>query len=228
VAAQKFTKKSLKQDSFITSTERALEYLQRNATAVGVGLLVVVVLLVGGSYLSKGRAAARVEASYMLYQGQTLLTQGEYEMAMGPLQDCIEKHGGSEFAKYARLNLVQALIDLGDAEGALARLDEYAADIPVGHPAYKNMQLLRVTALADAGRPGEAADALAPLITDELSDQVYFQRTVRQAEFLQEAGRGQEALALLEGLKSAVAAGDRQVLGDELDNRIEVARILSR
>ena len=48
MAAQKFTKKSLKQDSFITYTERALEYLQRNATAVGVGLLVVVVLLVGG------------------------------------------------------------------------------------------------------------------------------------------------------------------------------------
>ena len=49
MAAQKFTKKDLKQDSFVEYIEKALEFLQRNATVVGVGFLLLVVLLVGGS-----------------------------------------------------------------------------------------------------------------------------------------------------------------------------------
>ena len=122
MAAQKLTKKDLKKkDSFITSTENLLEYVQRNATAVGIVLLAIVVLAVGGSYVRKGQQASRIEASYMLYQGQMLLSEGQFELAMAPLQDCIEKHGGSEFGKYARLSLVQAMLANGEfvAYGAL-------------------------------------------------------------------------------------------------------------
>ena len=48
---------------------------------LGVGLLVVVVLLVGGSYVRKSRSAAEAEASFQFYQGQNMLAQGDYDLA---------------------------------------------------------------------------------------------------------------------------------------------------
>ena len=226
MAAQKFTKKDLKKDSFVTSTEKALEFFQRNATATGIVLLAVVVLLVGGSYVRKGQQAARVEASYMLYQGQMLLGEGQYELAMAPLQDCIDKHGGSEFGKFARLSLVQAMLGNGEAEAALARIEEYSAELSSNHPAGRHLALVRAHALADAGQYAEAADAIAATITDQLPDPDIFERTVRQATWLQKAGRGAEAVTVLETLRDRAAAGDVQIFGNELETRIAAARAL--
>ncbi|MDD5718841.1 MAG: hypothetical protein PHQ53_04060, partial [Candidatus Krumholzibacteria bacterium] len=62
MAAQKFTRKDLKKDSFVESTDRALSFIQQHATAVGAVLLILVVLLVGGSYVRKGQQAAKMEA----------------------------------------------------------------------------------------------------------------------------------------------------------------------
>lgn len=228
MSAQKFTKKELKQDSFVTGTEKALEYLQKNATAVGIVLLVVVVLLVGGTYLKRSRTATAAEASYLLYQGQSLLSQGDYELAMASLQDCIDKHGNSEYGRLARVGMVQAMLGLRDVDGALARIDQYAADVPSGDPAAADLSLLRATALADAGRFAEAAEVLGGLIAVDLPDAVYYDRSVRRAEWLQAAGQHDAALNLLTELKQAVAAGELEIPGADLDNRLEVARALGK
>ena len=226
MAAHKLTKKEIKQDSFITNMEKALEFLQRNATAVGAVLLIIVVLLVGGSYVQKGREASRVEASYMLYQGQMMLAQGEYEIAITPLQDCIDKYSGSEFGKFARVSLVQALLGAGETETALARLDEFMAEIPATHAAGQDLRSIQASAYADAGRFAEAADFQAALITDDLPDAVFYSRSVRRAEWLTKAGNNAAALAIYTDLESALAAGDLTVSGNDLANRMEVARAL--
>jgi len=227
VAAQKLTKKDLKKkDSFITSTENLLEYVQRNATAVGIVLLAIVVLAVGGSYVRKGQQASRIEASYMLYQGQMLLSEGQFELAMAPLQDCIEKHGGSEFGKYARLSLVQAMLANDEPEAALARIDEYSGDVSADHPVARNLAVLRANGLADTGQFAEAADAIAATIDDHLADYEIYTRTVQQATWLQKAGDDAAALSLLENLRDRTAAGEIDNFGRDLDTRIEIARAL--
>ena len=228
MAAQKLTKKDLKQDSFVDWAEKALEFLQANATGVGVALLVLVVVLVGGSYLRKQQSAARTEASYILYQGQMLLGQGDYTLALGPLQECVEQYGGTEFGKYARLSLVQAHAGLGDAAGALAKIDEYLDEIDAGHPVHADLQVLRAYVLADVGEFAEAAAALAALTSTDLADDVYYERIVRQAEWLNSAGQPGQALVLLEGLESAAAAGELEVFAQDLENRLEIARVRAR
>lgn len=226
MAAQKFTKKGLKQDSFVDSTEKVLEFLQQNATAVGIAFLVVIVLLVGGSYVRKGRAAARAEASYMFYQGQIMVGQGDYALAITPLEDCIAEHGDTEFGKYARLALVQAQLGLGQTDEALALIDTYLGEISGKVPIHKDLLLLQAGALADAGRYAEAADVMGGLITDDLPDAVYYDRTVRRAEWLGDAGQRGAALALLEELEASADAGEIDVLKQDLDYRLGVARAL--
>ncbi len=64
------------------------------------------------------------------------------------------------------------------------------------------------------------------MITDDLADPVYYERIVRRAEWLREAGRSGEALTLLEGLQAEADAGDRVVFAQDLDKRVAVAKAL--
>ncbi len=226
MAAHKFTKKDLKQDSFVSSTERALEFLQRNATVVGIGLLTLVVVLVGGSYWQQSQEASRVEASYMLFQGQTFIDQGDFEGAVVPLRDCVEEHGGTEFGRYARVALVHALLGAGEVDQALGAADRYADEIPADHPAATELALVRATALADAGRPAEAAAAMESLISAELPDNTYIQRSLRRVQWLREAGDRAAAVAVLEELRDAAAAGEITPMGTELERELERTRAL--
>ena len=228
MAAHKLTKKDLKQDSFVDLAEKSLEFLQANATAVGIALLVLVVLLVGGSYVRKGQQAARAEASFMLYQGQMLVGQGDYALALAPLQECVEKHGGTEFGKYARLALVQARAGTGEYASAIVMIDEYLGEVDSKHPVHADLQVLRAYLLADTGQFAEAAGALAALTTTDLADDVYYERSIRRAEWLNSAGENGRALALLEELESAAAAGELKVFSQDLETRLEVARVRAR
>jgi len=226
VAAHKFTKKNMKQDSFLSSTEKALEFLQRNATVVGIGLLALVVVLVGGSYWQQSQEASRVEASYMLFQGQTFIDQGDFEGAVVPLRDCVEEHGGTDFGRYARVALVHALLGAGEVDQALAAADRYAYEIPADHPAVTELALIRATALADAGRPAEAAAAMESLISADLPDNTYIQRSLRRVQWLREAGDRAAAVAVLEELRDAAAAGEITPIGTELERELERTRAL--
>jgi predicted negative regulator of RcsB-dependent stress response len=228
LAAQKFTRKDLKHDSFVSGTEQVLEFLQKHATLAGGALLVVVVLLVGWSYVSKGKAASQAEASYMLYEGQMYVGDGQYDMATVTLQDCIAEHGDSDPGRYARVSLVQAMLGQGDTQGALEAIDRYLGEVPASHVTHGDLRLLRPYALADAGRYGEAADAMANLISRDLADGVYYDRTVRQAEWLRLGGRGADAVAVLEALKADAAAGEIEITGADLDRRIDIARATAR
>ena len=228
MAAHKLTKKDLKHDSFVDTAEKSLEFLQKNATTIGVALLVVVVVLVGSSYLKTSRANARVEASYMLYQGQIRVSEGDFAGANALLQECIDKHGNSEFGRNARVSQIAALIGLGETETALSKIDEHLAAIPGDHPSARDLQLIRANVLADAGQPEEAALALEPFIDGDLPDAVYIERRLQRADWLAAAGQHSESLAILEDLDRQAKAGEIEVFGNDIENRLATAQALYR
>lgn len=227
--AHKFTKKDLKQDSFVSTTEKFLEFGQRNATVIGVVLLVLVVVLVGGSYLRNSRADAAREASAMLYQGQTFLAEGNYAAAGSVLQDCIDNHGGSDFGRYARVAQVQTFLASGEAERAVALVQQYRDDIPDGHPAARDLRLLEAYAVAAVGEAGEAADLIAGFITPDLPDGVFYERSVQRADWLRDDGRTTEAVGVLAELDRMVKSGERTAFPpNDLEKRLAVARAFHR
>lgn len=228
VPAHKFTKQELKQDSFVDTTQRVLTYGQQHATLIGVILLVIVVVAVGGSYLKSSRENAAREASALLFEGQTLATQGDDMGARGPLEDCIELHGGSIFARTARLSLIQVYLNLGQPDQALALADE-SLDAVSGDPTTaEQLTVLRAHALAANGQYGEAADAMATTIGDDTPDMAVYQRSIVQAEWLMQAGQPDLARVVLEQLDEGIRTGQLEVaVGNDLTNRLGVARALA-
>lgn len=229
MAAHKFTRKDLKKDPFVENTEKVLEFIQSNATAMGVGLLVLVVLLIGGTYMRKGQESARIESSYLLYHGQTLLVQGDHDLAMVPLSECIEQHGGTDAGKFARVAMVRALLGAGQTEDAKSSLEAYRREIDPKHPAHAQLEQLQAYVLADEGRFEEAATALGDLITPEMPDAMTIDLTMLRASWLQKAGQPLAAHQLLQDLEAAIEAGQLDAGGQasELERRLETARALS-
>jgi predicted negative regulator of RcsB-dependent stress response len=228
VAAQKFTRKELKQDPFVEKTQKSLEFIQQNATAVGAVLLVLVVVLVGASYVRKGQDSANIEASFLLYHGQTLLSQGAHELAMAPLQECIDKRGKTEYAKYARVSLVQAMLAAGQTDDALLRAELYRAELNPRHPARADLDKLYVHALADAGRYETAAATLGEMPSGGLTDIMIYDRYLQRSRWLQAAGDHAGAYQILNELRQAIISGELKLPASDIDQRLEVARALQR
>lgn len=229
MAAQKFTRKELKKDPFVMQTERALSFIQEHATALGVGLVLLVVLLVGGTYLRQGQAASQQEASYLLYLGQNLVSQGDYMLAIAPLEECIEKHGRTDFAKYARVALAQALLGFGEVDNALMRIEVFRDEVGSRHPAVEQLALLHAHALADRGDFEEAARAIGEITNLDLADEIYYDRVLQRARWFDAAGQHIAALNVLTELRDRIRAGLLQVTATdgELELRLEVTRAMA-
>lgn len=228
MAAQKFTRKELKQDPFVEKTQKAVEFIQQHATLVGAALLLVVVVLVGGSYVRKGQEAGGIEASFLLYHGQTLLNQGAPDLAMAPLQECIEKRGKTEYATYARASLVQALLANGETDAALARAEVYRQEVDRAHPVRADLDMLYVHALADAGQYEVASATLADMPTDGLTDVMIYDRYIQRSRWLHAAGSHATAHQVLEDLHQLIVSGELALPTSDIQQRLEVARALKR
>lgn len=228
MAAHKLTKKDLKHDGFLDRTEQALEFAQKNATALGIGLLVVVVLIVGFVYVRNSRAAARVQAGVLFHQGENLLAEGQYQTAMIPLQEAVDQYGGTDFGKYARVSLARAMLAVGDDEAALADIERWQQDVPAEHPASRGLKTARAAALANLDRYGDAAAVYDELAATAPSGQERYDMRLRQADCLRRGGQPREALAVLESLQTAVQTREIEVSNVAgLENQITLVRALA-
>jgi predicted negative regulator of RcsB-dependent stress response len=228
VAARKFTRKELRQDGFVKWTERTLEYVQENYVKAAVIAAVVVVVLVGGTYIRNSRLQAHQKASALLYQGQSMLSIGSYESARARLQECVERFGGGDFGDLARLGLAEAQIGLGENELALQTLGEAMAAIRAEDALYTSFLTVQATAQANLERYDDAATTYEQALTGELLPVQRYDLTLRQADALRQAGRTAAGLVLLENLQTAIDEGKLDIPARDLGTRIDLYRALAR
>jgi len=69
---------------------------------------------------------------------------------------------------------------------------------------------------------------MAGMITADLDDSIYYERSVLRSKWLLAAGQRDAALNLLEELRQAVASGELEVTGNDLENRLALARAIGR
>jgi len=228
VAAHKLTRKELRQDGFVNWIERALEYVQENLVKAAIVAAIVVIVIVGGSYIRNSRIQAHQKASALLYQGQSMLSIGSYEAARSRLQECVERFGGGEYGDLARLGLAEAQMGLGENELALQTLGEAMAALPADDALYTSLLMVQATAEANLGRHLEAAAAYEQALTGELLAVQRYDVTLRQADSLRHAGQVAEGLVLLENLQNAIDRGELDVPARDLATRIDLYRALAR
>ena len=66
MSAQKLSRKQLKQDSFLDSIARTVEFVQENYVKLALGIGVVVVVVIAVSMYFQGQQKAREQASFLL------------------------------------------------------------------------------------------------------------------------------------------------------------------
>ena len=227
MSAQKLSRKQLKQDSFLDSIARTVEFVQENYVKLALGIGVVVVVVIAVSMYFQGQQKAREQASFLLYQGESLMYRGAYEAARERLQECHDRFGGTLFGKRAGLDLGHTYLALGNPEQALATLDGLANHADQKAAMHRELQMLRATALVDLQRYDEAAAAYRQLREEDLDPNERYEVDMRLADCLRLSGQVQEGLNILEDLKAAIDRGDIPSASRDLDTRLQIFRALA-
>jgi TolA-binding protein len=120
----KLSKDELKEDEFIESVMRAVDYVRRHAQYFIAGLAAVVVVVLIGSYVMHSQEQAREDAAGML--GDALIAEdgGQTDQAVTLSQQLVAKYDGTPAAAQGLLMLANrrfAQSNFGEARGLYQR-----------------------------------------------------------------------------------------------------------
>jgi predicted negative regulator of RcsB-dependent stress response len=168
---RRITRKQLKQDEFVSTMDRVIQWFSGNWRPVvgGLGVVCAASLLWWlGSSWSNARAG---KASYLLYQAMMAYEEeligtepaADGDDATSKLQEVVERFGSSDQADVARVYLARMKMDDGDLEGARDLLveiaDRHLNDV-VGRVATLDLVHLRVA----SGQSSEVAQELEAMV----------------------------------------------------------------
>lgn len=224
----KLTRKELKHDSFMEGTARATDFLQANYARVGSGLLIVIALVFGVRFMQQGQARAAQKASFLLFQGESLLQRGAFVQAKGPLQQLRDDFGGSKFGPQGGFDLAQAQTALGENDAALATIDKVLAGGVKDASLKTALGMLRGSVLGSLKRFPEAQAAVNDVLkTPGLDARDRYDGTLLLADLYREAGKPGQAADVLTALKKDIDSGNLDIEAGDLDSRIQLLKALA-
>jgi tetratricopeptide (TPR) repeat protein len=226
VPAHKLTRKDLKHDSFVEWTARVYDFLQDHYLKLAAGVLAIAVLAVGMSFYGRSQDRNLGQASFLLYQGQSLLYRGAYGEASSRLEECVDRYGGTIFAKYARIDLGQAFMGMGENERAL-EVFTAAENMDRDDPMYPKLMTQKAAVLSNLERFAEAEAVYRSLLAMNPTPGQRQEWTYRLADCLQAEGRIADAVSLLAGLQDEVLRGELTLPSRDLESRLQYMRALS-
>jgi predicted negative regulator of RcsB-dependent stress response len=221
------TRKDLKQDSFVEWTARATDFIQQYYVHLGVTILVLAVVIIGVSMYQKSQVSARESASFLLYQGQSLLFRGDVEAARYPLQECIDRFTGTPAGKQARLDLAHAFLATGENDAALSILEEGLLEISADDPLHQHLLQSKAATLMNMQEYDQAAGLYASMLSGEPDERERVEWTLRLADCRKQQGRLNEAATILQELQAEIERGNISQPVRDLESRLQVLQALS-
>jgi len=222
VSSKHLTKEELRHDSFVETTTRAAAYLQKNFMTVLVAILGILILIVLGVFFLKSQERTAVQADQAFFRVTGYYAQGAYSEVLTEAQTMLDLYGGRREGKWTLYYAGAAHLALAENDRAIERFDEYLARDPGGEYDMAS-RLGKAIAFESRGDLEDAARAYAEVRT--ASDPGSAQQTqavIAETRVLQELGRIDEAIAVLEGL---LLDADPQVQ-QEIRTRLDTLRAL--
>jgi predicted negative regulator of RcsB-dependent stress response len=167
--SRRITRKMLKEDEFVSTMDRVMQWMSefwRPVVFAFCGLVVVILLWWVAGAWSGSRAE---KASLALNQAVTLLGSDQEGEASDPaaaesqLREVIERFGGTAQGDIARLYVARIELDRGDVDSArehLLRLVERSSDTALGQLAMLDLIHLKIA----SGQSAEAASELQAMV----------------------------------------------------------------
>lgn len=194
------------------STESLIEWGQRNARALAIGAITVVVVLAIGLFARSASARKEANAGRDLAAAQRAVVSGNAALAQSDLQRLVQRYDGTKAAIQARMLLAQVMFDQGKADSGLAVL----RDIDSPGPFAASYHAIMAAGLEQSGKLTEAAAAYLRASETAISKPDRAAHRADAARVYQAAGNVEEA----KGIWTDLAADDAGPMAGEAKVRL--------
>lgn len=222
MSARKLSKREIKEDTFITTTLRAWEYIREHQNLFFVGLLVIIVVIAGLTWLSHSNRGKQIAAATQLAEALQLYRAGNNSDAENAFIAVSDLYGSSREGVYSLYLAGKCALDDGRNILAVKTFDEYLQH-GNKYPFFRDAALDgKASALENMQKHKEAAEIYLELVnntkTNHFNETVYLRKA---ADNLKHSNQKAKALETLEKLLEKSTGLERR------DIEIEIAILRS-
>ena len=220
----KVTKKQIKEDTFVTSTLKAWEYIKEHENQFFIGVLVLIVIIAGIGWYIHSKTVQEKKAESQFSEGLFTFQRGDLKSAEEIFKVTLDRYPGTREGAYAQFFIGKIALESGRNKEAIEAFENYLKQKSKRYPFYHDSALEGIAIAYENERQyNKAADAylrlLKELKTNKFMEPYYMRRAV---ENLKVSGRNREAIDILEKLKEKSEGIDKR------DIEIEISILRSR
>lgn len=222
MSARKLSKKDIKEDTFITTTLRAWEYIREHQNLVFVGLIIIIVIIAGLTWITRSNRQRQLAAATQLAEGLQLFRAGNITEAENAFKSVAETHPKLREGIYAQYLTGKCALEDGRNMAAIKAFDTYLQNSN-RHPFFRDAALDgKASALENMQKHREAADIYLELVntmkTNHFNEAAYLRKA---ADNLKLSNQKEKAIEILERLLEKSTGLERR------DIEIEIAILRS-
>jgi len=214
----RITKKQMKEDTFISTTIRAWEFIREHENQFFIALLVLIIIVAAGGWYRHSRAVQKENAITQFSQGLFAYRRGDLKTAREMFKITYDKFGNTKEGAYSLYFIAKCDLEMGQNSKAMEGFQKYLDEKSGRYPYYHDAALDGLaTALENERRYKEAADIYMKLIRELKTNrfmEAYYMR--KAADNLKLSSRYDEAIEVLKSLKDKVKGLEKRDIEVEL------------
>lgn len=222
MSARKLSKKEIKEDTFITTTLRAWEYIREHQNLFFVGLVIIIVIIAGLTWISRSNREKQTVAATQLAEALQLFRAGNITDAENAFKAITETYPKHREGVYAHYLTGKCALEDGRNIAAIKSFDVYLQNSN-RYPYFRDAALDgKASALENMQKHREAADIYLELVdnmkTNHFNETAYLRKA---ADNLKLSNQKEKAVEILERLLEKSTGLERR------DIEIEIAILRS-
>lgn len=127
-ARKRITKRQIKQDKFVTTYFKTVDFINQNSKAVTIGFVALMAIIVLFMLMARSKQTAELKASEQLARANTEISQNNLTQAIDILLNMVDNYSGTNSAENGMYLLAYTYYQKGEYEKAQSYFEKYLDD----------------------------------------------------------------------------------------------------